>query len=177
MSPVSCIKMPASLQSISNCIPDICTPEVDWIKLQPVERWNSKGHKGVQPIGFYHTLCLYNEMCSNNWSVWYSYYCIFKVLITTELSDLTHWGRDKMDANSQTIFSNAFSWMKMFQLRLKVHWSLFPKGPINTIPSLVKIMASHRSGEKPLSEPMLVSLPTHICVTRPQWVTKCSHTL
>ena len=27
-----------------------------------------------------------------------------------------------------------------------------------------------RSGDKPLSKPMMVSLPTHICVTRPQWV-------
>ena len=38
---------------------------------------------------------------------------------------LTHWGRDKMDAISQTPFSNAFSWMKMFEYRLKFHWSLF----------------------------------------------------
>ena len=28
---------------------------------------------------------------------------------------LTHWGRDKMDAISQTTFSNAFSWMKMLE--------------------------------------------------------------
>ena len=32
-------------------------------------------------------------------------------------------------------------------------------------------MAWRRPGDKPLSEPMMVSLPTHICVTRPQWVT------
>ena len=31
-------------------------------------------------------------------------------------------------------------------------------------------MAWRRPGDKPLSEPMLVSLLTHICVTRPQWV-------
>ena len=31
-------------------------------------------------------------------------------------------------------------------------------------------MAWHRLGDKPLSEPMMVSLMTHICVTRPQWV-------
>ena len=31
-------------------------------------------------------------------------------------------------------------------------------------------MAWHRPGYKPLSETMMVSLPTHICVTRPQWV-------
>ena len=31
-------------------------------------------------------------------------------------------------------------------------------------------MVWRRSGDKPLSEPMMVSLLTHICVTRPQWV-------
>ena len=38
---------------------------------------------------------------------------------------LTHWGRDKMDVISQTTFSSTFSWMKMFEFRLKVDWSLF----------------------------------------------------
>ena len=41
---------------------------------------------------------------------------------------------------------------------------------INNIPSLVQIMAWRRPGNKPLSEPMMVSLLTHICVIRPQWV-------
>ena len=40
---------------------------------------------------------------------------------------LTHWGRDKMDAISQTTFSNGFSWMEMYELRLRFHWSLFPR--------------------------------------------------
>ena len=30
-----------------------------------------------------------------------------------------------MDAISQTTFRSAFSWMKMFEFRLKFHWSLF----------------------------------------------------
>ena len=38
------------------------------------------------------------------------------------------------------------------------------------IPALVEIMASRRPGGKPLSEPMVVSLLTHICITRPPWV-------
>ena len=33
-------------------------------------------------------------------------------------------------------------------------------------------MAWRRSGDKPLSEPMIVSLLTHVCITRPQWVKK-----
>ena len=39
---------------------------------------------------------------------------------------LTHWGRDKMAAIYQTIFSNVFSWMKMYKFRLRFHWSLLP---------------------------------------------------
>ena len=35
---------------------------------------------------------------------------------------------------------------------------------------MVQIMAWRRPGDKPLSEPMMVSLLTHICVARPQWV-------
>ena len=38
---------------------------------------------------------------------------------------LTHWGRDKMAAISQTTLSNTFSWMKMLEFRLRFHWSLY----------------------------------------------------
>ena len=41
---------------------------------------------------------------------------------------------------------------------------------INNITALVQIMAWRQAGDNPLSEPMMVRLPTHICVTRPQWV-------
>ena len=33
----------------------------------------------------------------------------------------------QMYAISQTTFSNAFSWMKMLEFRLKCHWNLFPR--------------------------------------------------
>ena len=33
--------------------------------------------------------------------------------------------KDKMDPISQTTFSNAFAWMKMFEYQSKFHWSLF----------------------------------------------------
>ena len=39
------------------------------------------------------------------------------------------------------------------------------KGPISNIPALVQIMAWRRPGDKP----MIVRLPTHICVTRLKW--------
>ena len=44
------------------------------------------------------------------------------------------------------------------------------KGPIDNNRALVQIMAWRRSGDKPFYETMIISLPTHICVTRPQWV-------
>ena len=51
-----------------------------------------------------------------------------------------------------------------------------PKGPINNIPASVQIMAWRRSGDKPLSGPMMVSLLTHVCVTRPHCVkTACDN--
>ena len=46
--------------------------------------------------------------------------------------------------------------------------SLEFKGAIDNIPALVQIVAWRRSGNKPLSEPIMVSLVTQICVTRPQ---------
>ena len=59
------------------------------------------------------------------------------------------------------------------RISIKISLKFLPKGPINNIQALVQVMAWHRPGDKPLSEPMLVSLLTHIwCVVRPQWV-KC----
>ena len=57
-------------------------------------------------------------------------------------------------------------------VRISIEFSLkfVPKGPINNIPAFVHIMAWGRPGDKPSSEPMMVSLLTQICVTRPQWV-------
>ena len=84
---------------------------------------------------------------------------------------LTHWGRDKMAAITQTTLSNDFFRMKMFEFRLReISPKFVPKAPINNIPLLVQMMAWRRPGDKPSSEPMMVSLLTHMCVTRLQWV-------
>ena len=55
-------------------------------------------------------------------------------------------------------------------ISIKISLKFVPKSPINNIPSFVQIMAWRRPGGKPLSEPMTVSLLTHVCITRPQWV-------
>ena len=56
------------------------------------------------------------------------------------------------------------------QISIKISLKFVPSGPIINIPSLVQIMAWRRPGDKPLYEPMVVTLSTHICVIRPQWV-------
>ena len=63
------------------------------------------------------------------------------------------------------IFLNENVW-----ILLKISLKFVPKGPINNIPSLVQIVAWRQPGNKSLSEPVMVSLLTHICVARPQWV-------
>ena len=77
-------------------------------------------------------------------------------------------GRHFADDIFNCIFLNKNVWIP-----IKISLKFVPDGPINNIPSLVQIMVWHRSGAKPLSEPMMVSLLTHICVTRPQLV-NCS---
>ena len=60
---------------------------------------------------------------------------------------LTHWGWDKMADTFQATFSDAFSWMKIYESRLTFFPKLLPQGPINTIPVLVQIMAWHQPGD------------------------------
>ena len=66
-------------------------------------------------------------------------------------------GRHLADAIFKCIFLNENVWMPN-----KISLKFVPQGPINNIQALV--------GAKPLSGPMMVRLPTHICITRPQWV-------
>ena len=46
-------------------------------------------------------------------------------------------------------------------ISIKISLKFIPKGPINNIPPLVQIMAWHRPGDKPLSEPMIIILLMH----------------
>ena len=55
---------------------------------------------------------------------------------------------------------------------IKISLKFVPKVPINNITALVQMMAWPGPHDKPLSEPMMVRLLTHVCVNRPQWVKK-----
>ena len=55
-------------------------------------------------------------------------------------------------------------------ISINISLKFVPKGQINNISALVQIMPWRRRGDKPLSEPMMIISLTHICGTRPQWV-------
>ena len=61
----------------------------------------------------------------------------------------------------QTVSENA-------RISIKIHLMFVPKGPINNIPPLAKMMAWRRPGNSPLSELILLISPPHIGVTRPE---------
>ena len=63
------------------------------------------------------------------------------------------------------IFFNENVWIS-----IKNSLKFVPKGLISKIPALVQIMAWCWPGDKPLSEPMMVILPKHICITWSQWI-------
>ena len=70
-------------------------------------------------------------------------------------------GRHFTDDIFKCIFLN-----ENVRIPIKISLKFVPKGQINNIRTLVQIMAWRLTGDKPLSEPMMVILPTHICVTR-----------
>ena len=76
-------------------------------------------------------------------------------------------GRHFADDNFKPIFLK-----DKIRISIKISLMFVPKSPITNIPALFQIMAWRRPGDKPLSEAMVVSLLTHICVARPQWVNK-----
>ena len=66
------------------------------------------------------------------------------------------------------IFFNENDWIS-----LRFHLSLFLRVHLTIFQHWFRYNGLAPWGDKPLSEPMMVSLPTHICVTWPQWVKEC----
>ena len=90
------------------------------------------------------------------------------VLVTA--CTLTHWGRDKMGAIFQTTVPNAFSWMKIYEFRLKFHWNLFPGVQLTIFQHWFRWWLGADKATSHYLNQRWYSLLTHICVTRPQWV-------
>ena len=92
--------------------------------------------------------------------------------IGSEYSEtLTHPPLDKMAAISQTIFSDAFSWMKSLLFWSKFHWSLFLIVQWTLTQHWAYSAPSHY-----LNQCWPDSL-MHICGTRGRWVNKIAYIL
>ena len=65
------------------------------------------------------------------------------------------------------ISSNENVWILNFSL------TFVSKDSINNIAALARMMAWRWPSGKALFEPMIFSLPTHICVTRSEWINPC----
>ena len=74
-------------------------------------------------------------------------------------------GRHFADDRFKCIFFHQNIWIS-----INISLKFVPNGQVNNIPALVQIMACRQQGDKPLSDPMMFNLLTHICVTRPQWI-------
>ena len=99
-----------------------------------------------------------SERLRNLWyfSIWYS---VFNTLRPRQ--NYNHFTDDIF----KCILLNENVWIS-----LKISLTFVTKVRINNITALVQIIAWRRPGGKPLSEPMMVTLLTHVCVTWPHWV-------
>ena len=86
-----------------------------------------------------------------------------KLLVNTKRSRQN--GRRFPEDIFECIFMN-----ENVRISIKSSLNSVPYGLIKYTLALIQIMAWCRPGDKPLSEPIMVTLLTHICVTRPQWV-------
>ena len=96
---------------------------------------------------------------------WWSHNIITLLILMIKCDALNtlrprHNGRHIPDDIFKWIFLNENVWIS-----INISLKFVPRGPINNIPTLVQVMAWRRPGDKPLSEPMMVRLPTHICLS------------
>ena len=88
---------------------------------------------------------------------------VLKMLVN--ILRLRQHGRHFTDDTFKRIFLN-----ENVRISIKISLQFVPRRSINNLPALFQIMTWRRPGDKSLSEPKMVSLPTHICITRPQSV-------
>ena len=91
--------------------------------------------------------------------------CVFYITASVNILRPRQNGRQFADDTFKRIFLK-----ENVRISIKISLKFVPKSPIDNIPSLFQIMAWRRPGDKPLSEAMVVSLLTHLCVARSQWV-------
>ena len=93
-------------------------------------------------VSFFHVAllwCLYPRILCSSMSPQHVWINLVPVTVSCPafpgpITPLTHWGSDKMAAKLRTTILNAFSWMKIYELRLRFHRSLFPRIQLTILP-------------------------------------------
>ena len=71
-------------------------------------------------------------------------------------NELTHLPLDKMAAVPADDIFNRIFLNENDRIPIQIPLKYVPSSPIDNKPALVQVMAWHRTGDKPLSEPMLI---------------------
>ena len=110
---------------------DMCILETDWLKrlwfscrmlCHSCQSWNVTmvtALPSMEVLDIY----LWFHWRPSDWQV--SYHSVKRKQLVWWSFHLTHWGQDKMAAISQVTFSNAFSWMKMYEFCLRFPQNMF----------------------------------------------------
>ena len=150
-------------------------PMLEYCHLDPWERTSVKFESefkfSIQESTFENVVCEMASIFKNSWcfpNVWrytlnenmqwwiISSKCVTEVIsISSSVLLINSSPPDKMSAISQTTFPNAFSWMKSFVFWFKCHLKFVSKCPVDNKWVLIEVMAWRRTGNTPLSEPML----------------------
>ena len=101
------------------------------------------------------------DMHAEYTSHFHNHHCLMHIITLRPRQNVCHFTDD--------IFKCIFLYENVW-ISIWISLKFVRRGPINNIPALIQIMAWRRPGDKPLSEPMMVRLPMHLCVTWPQWV-------
>ena len=91
-------------------------------------------------------------------------------LIYTRDGYLSHWGRDKMENLSLTIFPNVFSSINVIEFWLKFHWSVFLKPQLTIFQHWFRWWLGVVQAAGHYMNQWWLFFPMHICITQPQWV-------
>ena len=79
----------------------------------------------------------------------------------------------RLRQNGQQFADDIFKYIFLNEnvlIPIRISLTFVPRSLVDNYSALVQVMAWRREGDKPLSEVMTITLPTYICVTRPNWV-------
>ena len=136
-----------SISTVSHCFEHGQLIRLGWVNLS---------------LKSFHWVVVVIVKCSPRNTITMYFLCLSYLIALTPRQNGRHFADDIFKCI--LLIGNVWIWNTF---SLKVVPKVVPKGQI---PALVQIMAWRRPGDKPLSEPMTVSLLAHICVTRPQWI-------